>query len=196
MRPTLKSICKSPIAVVPAQAWIQRIVDSSRKFISWVPACARTTDLCKVSLTLLVLFTAPSAFSADWLTLVIPNTEDQYFYDRSKLVVEGNEVTYWKKVQFKLPQTVKGKPALSGLMRERIDCKAHTLRLMSYLYHDAQGAVIEYMAESEKEGVPIIPETVGDWFEQAICSAVSREQATKTLEDCKQLLPKISAHGL
>jgi predicted glycosyltransferase len=124
---------------------------------------------------LALLLPTPCAFAADWLKLVIPNTEDQYFYDRSKLVVHGSEVTYWKKVQFKQPQAVKNKLAHAGLMRERIDCKEHTLRLLSYLYHDAQGAVIEYVAEGEKEGAPIIPETVGDWFEQALCAVAVKE---------------------
>lgn len=115
------------------------------------------------------ILSAPYAAAADWLKLELPNTEDQYFYDRSKLVVQDNEVTYWKKVLFKQPQPVKNKLAHSGLMRERIDCKNHTLRLLSYLYHDAQGAVIDYVAEAEKEGAPIIPETVGDWYEKALC---------------------------
>lgn len=175
MRRSLKSICKYPIAVVPAQAGIQCTLDSKRILKAWVPACAGTTDLCKISLTLLVLFTAPCALAADWLKFELPNSKDQYFYDRSKLVVQGSEVTYWKKVLFKQPQAVKGKLAHAGLMRERIDCKEHTLRLLSYLYHDAQGAVIEYVAEGESVGAPIIPETVGDWFEQALCAVAAKE---------------------
>lgn len=131
-------------------------------------------------IVLTLMLAAPHAVAADWLKLEMPNTEDQYFYDRSKLVVQGNEVTYWKKILFKQPQPVKNKLALSGLMRERIDCKDHTLRLLSYLYHDAQGAVIDYVAESEKEGVPIIPETVGDWFEQALCVLTVKGTETDT----------------
>lgn len=143
-----------------------------------------------IALTLLLL--APYAVAADWLKLELPNTEDQYFYDRSKLVVQGNEVTYWKKVLFKQPQPVKNKLAHSGLMRERIDCKDHTLRLLSYLYHDAQGAVIDYVAESEKEGVPIIPETVGDWFEQALCVLTFRGADM----DALIFVPGIDSHAL
>ncbi|MBT9613064.1 MAG: hypothetical protein IV108_07350 [Burkholderiales bacterium] len=145
------------------------------------------------SLTLLaLLLAAPCAFAADWLKLELPNTEDQYFYDRSKLVVQGSEVTYWKKVLFKQPQTVKAKLAQSALMRERIDCKEHTLRLLSYLYHDAQGAVIEYVAEGEKEGAPIIPETVGDWFEQALCAVAAKESDGGHLKNP----PKMDGHAL
>jgi hypothetical protein len=112
----------------------------------------------------------PLALAADWARLTIPHTEDHYFYDRSKLVIDNNEITYWKKALFKPPRPVKTQLASSALMRERIDCREHTLRLLSFLYYDAQGTVIEYVAEAEKEGAPIIPETVGDRFEQVLCA--------------------------
>ena len=122
---------------------------------------------------ILLLANAPLAGVAEWIQLSIPHTEDQYFYDRSKLVINGNEITYWKKALFKPPRPVKNQLASSALMRERIDCREHTLRLLSFLYHDAQGAVIEYVAEADKEGAPIIPETLGDQFEQALCAQVT-----------------------
>jgi hypothetical protein len=118
----------------------------------------------------------PAALAADWVRVEIPRTTDEYFFDRSKLVVNGNDVTYWKKVQFKPPRAVKKFLAVSTLMRERIDCREHTLRLLSFVYHDAQGAVIDYVADAEKEGAPIIPDTVGDKFEQVLC-ALARESA-------------------
>lgn len=112
---------------------------------------------------------AGSVHAADWVHLEIPHTDDRYYYDRSKLVVDGDDITYWKKALFKPTRTVKNQPASSALMRERINCHEHTLRLLSFLYKDAKDNVIDYVAEAEKEGVPIIPETVGDWFEQALC---------------------------
>ena len=123
---------------------------------------------------ILLLAYAPFALATDWVRLRIRYSEDQYFYDRSKLVVDNHEVTYWKKVLFKTPRPVKTQLARSALMRERIDCREHTLRLLSFLYYDAQGAVIEYVAEAEKEAAPIIPETVGDRFEQVLCAAAKR----------------------
>lgn len=144
-----------------------------------------------------LLLASPGLWAADWVKLVIPNTSDQYFYDRSKLVVQGSEVTYWKKVIFKLPQAVKTQFAKAGLMRERIDCKEHTLRLLSYLYQDAQGVVFEYVAESEKEGAAIIPESVGDWYEKALCATV-RDTAPMTERDSSEYLrpPDFGAYGL
>ena len=115
------------------------------------------------------------ASAADWVGVTIPHSEDNYFYDRSKLVINGAEVTYWKKIVFKQPQKVKDKLAASGLMRERIHCNEHTLRLLSFLYHDAAGAVIDYVTEPEKEGAPIIPDTVGDVFEQTLCKLTKPE---------------------
>ena len=123
---------------------------------------------------LLPLLFASSVQAADWVRISIPHTDDEYFYDRSKLVVNGNEVTYWKKVQFIPPRSVKKLLASSTLMRERINCREHTLRLLSFLYHDAQGAQIEYVADAEASAAPIIPDTVGDQFEQVLC-ALARE---------------------
>ena len=125
----------------------------------------------RYTLILLLQFAlASAAIAADWTRIEIPNTGDEYFFDRSKLVVNGNEVTYWKKVLFKPPRAVKKSLASSSLMREHIDCREHTLRLLSFLYYDAQGAVIEYVAEAEKEGAPIIPDTIGDKFERVMCT--------------------------
>lgn len=115
--------------------------------------------------------------AADWVAVTLPQSEDRYFYDRSKLVINGPEITYWKKIQFKQPQKVKERLAVSGLMREQIHCTQHTLRLLSFLYHDAAGGVIEYVSEAEKEGVPIIPDTVGDVFERVLCAMTQPETA-------------------
>lgn len=120
------------------------------------------------------LFVIQTVYAADWVRIEIPHTEDAYFYDRSKLVVNGNEVTYWKKVQFIPARTVKNFVASSAFMRERINCREHTLRLLSFLYHDAHGAQLEYVADAEKSDAPIIPDTVGDQFEQVLC-ALARE---------------------
>jgi len=132
-----------------------------------------------------------AAQAADWARIDIPHTSDEYFFDRSKLVVNGNEVTYWKKVQFLPPRPVKQGLAGSTLMRERIDCREHTLRLLSFVYHDAQGAVIEYVADAEKDGAPIIPDTVGDRFEQVLC-ALARESGNNFAPST----PKMEPHAL
>ena len=140
---------------------------------------------------LLPLALLSSASAADWVRIGIPHTEDEYYFDRSKLVVNGNEVTYWKKVQFTPPRPLKKSLASSTLMRERIDCREHTLRLLSFLYHDAQGAIIEYVAEANQEAAPVIPDTVGDQFEKTVC-ALARESGPNIFPGA----PKIQPHVL
>lgn len=129
----------------------------------------------KKILFLLVLLASQSAIGSDWIAL--PGTGgDQYFYDNSKLVIKDDEITYWKKVIFKAAQNIKGKEATSGILRERIHCGEHTAKLMSYLYYSAAGEPIEFMSQEDALATPIIPDTVGDVFDQKLCPFVWRKQ--------------------
>jgi len=130
---------------------------------------------------LLVLCTG-RAEAADWVPLANAGTADRYYYDRSKLTIKGNEITYWKKVEFQAPQLIQGREAVSGLLRERIDCAEHTARLVSYLYYSAAGETVEYVASSDAEAAPIIPDTVGDAFERALCPRVWRKQEAERIQ--------------
>jgi hypothetical protein len=132
---------------------------------------------CALRLLFPLLAAFPSAaWAADWARLTQIKGDDQYFYDRSKLVIQGEEITYWKKVVFRQPQPVKNQPAAWSLMRERINCGQHTLRLISYLYYAADGSTIDYVPDHEKEGTPIIPDTLGDAFERHMCELVKAQQ--------------------
>jgi hypothetical protein len=117
-----------------------------------------------------------AAQAADWVALGKGSSADQYFYDRSKLTIKDDQVTYWKKVVFAAPQSINGKTIGSGLLRERIDCAEHTAKLISYLYYAPTGEMVEYLSKDESEAAPIIPDTVGDAFEQKLCPQVWRKQ--------------------
>ncbi|PWB55264.1 MAG: hypothetical protein C3F18_06075 [Nitrosomonadales bacterium] len=129
-----------------------------------------------LGLIILLLLSLP-ATAAEWIRVRPLAESDQYFYDRSKLYINGDEITYWKKVAFKTPAMVKGQAAASGLYRERIHCAEHTLKLISYLLYAADGSTIEYIAGHEGEAAPIIPDTVGDVFEKTVCDLVRQKQA-------------------
>lgn len=148
----------------------------------------RTAKAAHLTALILGVSMSTVAWGADWVRLPIRG-EDQYFYDRSKLVIEGETITYWKKVVFRRPQPVKGQWAASALMRERIDCRQHTLRLVSYLYHAADGSVLDYVAEAEKEGTPIIPDTLGDAFERHLCPLIAQDRERKAREELQELTP-------
>ncbi len=149
----------------------------------------------RMILQLALLASAP-AWAAEWVQLPI-NGNDQYFYDNSKLVFHGDEVTYWKKVQFKTPQPHKGSEVASGVLRERINCAEHSAKLLSYLYYSPAGETVEYNAQDESAPVPIIPDTVGDVFDRTLCPIVWRKQEEarikgeqKTEAELKEIAPK------
>ncbi len=124
---------------------------------------------------LLILLASRGVMASEWIAL--PNTgSDQYFYDNSKLVIKDEEITYWKKVVFKVPQAVKGQEAASGILRERIHCGEHTAKLMSYLYYTASGDTIDYAEIDDSPASPVIPDTVGDAFDRVLCPLVWRKQ--------------------
>lgn len=135
-----------------------------------------------VSLFLIFSLASSAGQAADWVPLSGAGTVDQYYYDSSKLAIKGNEVTYWKKVVFQAAQPVQGREAASGLLRERIDCVEHTAQLISYLYYSAAGETLEYVAKHEAEPTPIIPDTVGDAFERALCPKVWRKQEQERIQ--------------
>jgi len=134
-------------------------------------------------LWLCALLLAPAAAgAADWSSLLGVRGGDQHSLDRSKLVVSGNEITYWRKVVFQTPQSVQGATAASGLLRERINCAEHTLKLISYLYYAADGSVIEYVASREGEPSPIIPDTLGDLLEKRLCPEVWKKKSETAVQ--------------
>ena len=134
----------------------------------------------KLAITILTSLTALPisnlAIGAEWVSLGKAGMVDQYSYDRSKLTIKEDQITYWKKVVFATPQMINGKEVASGLLRERIDCAEHTAKLISYLYYATSGDTVEYIAKDESEAAPIIPDTVGDAFEQKLCPMVWRKQ--------------------
>jgi len=140
-----------------------------------------------------LLALALPASAAEWVRVHTTGENDQYFYDRSKLYINGDEITYWKKVTFKTAQPVKSQFAASGLYRERIHCAEHTLKLISYLLYAADGTTIEYVAANEDEAAPIIPDTLGDIFEKSACALVRQkheEQRRKPPEEPQKTEPK------
>lgn len=135
----------------------------------------------KLWMAILSLAWCGSAGAADWAIVYTSPDGDQYYYDASKLALSGSEITYWKKVTFKTPYPYKGQQVASALYRERIQCGEHTLKPLAYLVHAANGAVIEHLAALEAEATAIIPETIGEVFEQVLCplTKAKREEETQ-----------------
>lgn len=124
----------------------------------------------------IILLLPLAALGAEWLPIESPPGSDQFYYDASKLVIDGEEIAYWKKVVFRAVQPVKGRMAASALFRERIHCGEHTLKTLSHLYQGVDGSVIDYVESKDALAAPIIPESVGDLFEQTLCPQVRQKQ--------------------
>jgi hypothetical protein len=124
------------------------------------PSCA---------LAIIFVLASPAAcLAADWVRVPASGV-DQHFYDQSKVNLSGDEVTYWRKVVFARPVRVRAGVAKSALYRERMNCRDHTLRALSWQLLADEGAVIESSTVPEAEAGSIVPETVGDRFQSVMC---------------------------
>lgn len=129
-----------------------------------------------------------AASAADWQR--VPSVgNDQHYYDRSKVTITGDEVTYWRKVVFAKPVRVKAGTAKIALYRERMHCRDHTLRALSWQLLADEGAVIEASTAPEPEPTPVVPETVGDRFQAVMCALVdsARQRDADIARDEAQL---------
>ncbi len=118
------------------------------------------------------------ARAADWVKVSAPD-QNQHFYDRTKLFVDGDAITYWRRVVFRTPQAIKGGTARMALYRERIDCRSHTHRTLGYLLYAQDGNVVENVYTPEAAAEPIIPGTVGDRFEKLMCVFVEQDREAR-----------------
>lgn len=114
--------------------------------------------------------------AADW-TRVAAKDQHQHYYDRGKLAIDGEQITYWRRVVFRPAQSTRNGIAASAMYRERIDCALHTHRTLGYLLYAKDGSVLENVYTPEAPSEPIVPETVGDRFESAMCTLVARERS-------------------
>lgn len=118
-----------------------------------------------------LLVPAAAASAADW-TRIPAAGADLHFYDRSKVVIQGDEITYWRKVAFAKPPRTRLGTARSALHQERIQCRDHTLRSLGWQLFAEEGVLLESATTPEAEAAPIVPETIGDRFQAAMCDLV------------------------
>ncbi|PWT76480.1 MAG: hypothetical protein C5B46_01105 [Proteobacteria bacterium] len=114
-----------------------------------------------------------AAAAADWVKMETPDAHS-HWYDQSKLVFEGDSVTYWRRVQFRSPQRSKSGLAVSAMYRERVECRAHSMRTLGYLLYGKDRNVIENTHTPEAPAEPVVPETLGDQYEKLMCALASQ----------------------
>jgi hypothetical protein len=127
---------------------------------------------------------APGLQAAEWVR-VSPPDQHEHAYDRDKLSVEGDFVTYWRRVIFRTPEPSKGGLARMALYRERIDCRSHTHRTLGYLLYAQDGGIIENVYTPQAPEEPVIPETLGDRYEQLMCMFVEQGRRAREAANCE-----------
>lgn len=123
-----------------------------------------------------LLLGSQAARAADWVPVAVAGSDDQYFYDRSKLLIKDDEISFWQKIVFHDPQPVNDGAAVSSLRLERMDCAEHSSRLVSRLFFTESGTLLERLDKSDSAAEPIIPDSAGDVFEAALCPQVWQKQ--------------------
>lgn len=116
--------------------------------------------------------------AAEWTRVATPDVH-QHYYDRAKLGIEGDQITYWRRVVFKTPQPSKNGSARSAMYRERVDCAKHTHQTLGYLIYGAENTLLENVYTPEAPADAIVPETVGDKFETLMCVFVEQARSSR-----------------
>jgi len=132
-----------------------------------------------------LLYLAAPVYAAEWVRVSTIDMH-QHWYDRSKIFVDGDVVTYWRRVTFRAPQSTKTGMASSAMYRERVDCRTHLHTTLGYLLYAKDQRVLENVHTPEAAPEPIVPETVGDQFEKLMCAlapqiAIEQKAATANM---------------
>jgi hypothetical protein len=132
----------------------------------------------RVSIGLVAACVCTLAQAADWVRVGTPD-QHEHSYDRSKLTIEADQITYWRRVVFRTPQPARSGKARMAMYRERVDCTQHTYRTLGYLLYAQNGSILENVYTPDASAQPIIPETVGDRFETLMCLIVEQDQLSR-----------------
>ena len=129
---------------------------------------------------------SPARTDSGWVRIKAPGT-DELWYDREKLVLSGADITYWRRVDFALPQQFRTFQVASALFREQINCDEHTMRVHAQVFRAADGAILDQVNNMVADPAPIVPDTVGDVLWRALCPLVashrSAEDRLKSTQD-------------
>jgi hypothetical protein len=138
--------------------------------------------MSRAAVGLALLCAMTSTHAAEWVRVSTIDVH-QHWYDRSKIYVDGEVVTYWRRVTFRTPQPTKTGMAASAMYRERVDCRTHLHTTLGYLLYSKDHNVLENVRTPDAAPEAIVPETVGDQFEKLMCSLapqIALEQKAQT----------------
>lgn len=122
----------------------------------------------------------PSPAPAGGAWVRIPTTgPDELAYDEDKVVVNGAEVSYWRRIVFAQPQAFRGHSVRAALFREQIHCEEHTMRVLAHAFLAADGTLVEQANFPSPESSAVVPDTVGDALWRALCPRVAQRRGAE-----------------
>jgi hypothetical protein len=121
---------------------------------------------------LVLLFSVQCAHAEDWVEINPTSDGDAQAFDRDKIYIEGDGISYWRKVEFRMALSVRSELAQSGLYREHIDCGDQRMRTLGYLYYAAGGAIIENVYSPDAPPVEILEGSPAGQLADVLCSMV------------------------
>ncbi len=153
-------------------------------------------------IALLCLGLTKTAGAAEWIPVADAPGEDRQYFDRRTLLIQDEEITYWRKVSFRPSQKIATTPVSTGLFRERLDCRARTLKTLGYLLYTDSGLRARQESTPHPEPVPLDPGSVGDAVAKALCPMAAEqpdaERRTETpaprtaaFSDTPQIQPRL-----
>ncbi len=129
---------------------------------------------------------APGKPDNSWVRIKAPGA-DELWYDREKLVLSGGDITFWRRVNFAVPQVFKSFQVSTALFREQLNCDDHTMRVHAHVFRATDGTIVEQASHAAPEAAPVIPDTVGDALWRALCPLVAGQRAAderiKTMQE-------------
>lgn len=125
-------------------------------------------------LLLALMFVAFPVRAADWLDVGVRGP-DRMFYDAAKLHIADNTVSYWRRVDFRMPMPTARGLAYSALYRERMDCAKRSVATLGFLLYGDSGSVIENVYLPQARTVAIVPDSAVEQFAQTLCPIVKAQ---------------------
>ncbi len=128
---------------------------------------------------LALLFSVHYVQAEDWVEIDPTSDGDAQAFDRGKVHIEGDGISYWRKVEFRMALPVRSALAQSGLYREHIDCGDQRMRTLGYLYYAADGAIIENVYSPDAPAVEILEGSPAGQLADVLCSMVVQVDAAE-----------------
>lgn len=92
-------------------------------------------------------------------------------------MLAGSDITFWRRVNFAVPQQFRAFRVSTALYREQINCDEHTMRVHAHMFQSVDGFVVDHVNYSATEALPIVPDTFGDALWRALCPIVTERKA-------------------